>query len=198
MKTKNNIQKTALTVVAATGLVIFSFAAHAQHAMKSVFAENETSHITMAMGKTSNNLGTTAVHSRNFTVANAFAAYLAPEIEEPLQLEDWMMEENSFVTTFAIEAETERPLQVESWMTNEKTFDFNSANVEIATEETMSIEAWMVDENTFSNTEKESSVVETQKNSSTISTKPFIYHEVNTEEKLLVEEWMVNPNIWKN
>jgi len=197
MKTKNNIQKTALKVVAA-GLVIFSFAANAQFAMKTVFEENESGQMAMAMGKTNNNFGTSTMKANNFTEANAIAAYFVKETEEPLQLEDWMTDANRFAPTFIIETENEIPLEVESWMLNEKTFDFNSINVEIETEEPMSVEGWMVDEKTFSNGGKESSVAETQNDSRTISTKTFVYSEEDTEEKLLVEEWMVNPKTWRN
>jgi len=151
MKTKNNIQKTALTAVAVAGLVIFSFTANAQFAMTSLFKDKELSNKAMAMGKTSNNLGTTAIYARNFTGANTFATYLMPETEESLQLEDWMTDESSFATALKIETETEYPLQVESWMTNEKTFGFNSIDMKIETEKPMSLEGWMINPKTWKN-----------------------------------------------
>ena len=194
MKTKNNIQKTALkSVAAATGLAILSFTVNAQGSMKSFFENNEISHIAMVMEETHNSFASNNT-TRSLTDAEVFATYLATETEEPLHVENWMVNESNFTTAFKIEAETETPLQVEDWMTNESTFDVYSALLETETEEELVLEDWMINESTFANTQRETKA--TGKSSTIISTKTFVYREVNIEEKLEVEGWMINPTIW--
>jgi len=194
MKTKNNIQKTALTsVAAATGLAILSLTVNAQGSMKSLFENNEINNIAMVMEKTYNSF-TSNNTTKSLTDAEAFATYLEKETEETLQLEDWMMNESNFTAAFNIEAETENPLQVEDWMTNESAFDANSALLVIETEKELELEDWMFNENTFANTQNENTVTKTS--STIISTSTFVYREVNIEEKLEVEHWMINPKIW--
>jgi hypothetical protein len=193
MKTKNNIQKTALkTVVAATGLAILSLTVNAQGSMKSLFENNEINHIAMVMEKTYNSFASN--NTRSFTDAEVFATYLTEETEEPLHLESWMVEENNFVMSVELEAETESPLEIEDWMTNESTFEVYSALLETETEEELNLEDWMMNENTFADNQNESTVAKTS--STPISTSTFFYREVNIEEKLEVENWMVNPKIW--
>jgi hypothetical protein len=196
MKTTNKIQKTALVAVAA-GLAIICFASNAQPAMKSLFENIETNHIAMVMGKTNNSLGATMLHSGNLSGANAFAAYLATETEEPLELEDWMIDETSFATITFIEAETETPMEIEDWMINESNFDVNSFSLEIETEEEMNLESWMLDENNFNeniNSEKSDKAKVSNK---IISTSKYVFSDVNNEGTLKIEDWMLNSNIWK-
>jgi len=194
MKTKNNIQKTVLTsVAAATALAILSFTVNAQGSIKSFFENNEISHIAMVMEETHNSFALNNT-TKSLTDAEVLATYLATETEKPMLIEDWMVEENNFVMPAKLEAETETPLQVEDWMTVESTFDVYSALPETEIEEELVLEDWMINESTFANTQKETKA--TEKSSTIISTKTFVYREVNIEEKLEVEPWMINPKIW--
>jgi len=177
MKTTIKIQKTALTATAAViALVIFSFAVNAQFVMKSLFEDTETNHIALAMGHTNNRFGASTISASNYTGANAYATYLATETEEPLQLEDWMINESSFTTMTLIEAETESPLEIEDWMINESNFDVNSFNFETESENEMILEDWMTNETTFDVFHL------------------FIANE--TEEELELENWMTNNNLF--
>ena len=221
MKTKNNIQKTALkTVAAATGLAILSFTVNAQGALKSFFENDGINHIAMVMENANHNSFASNAHNRSFTSAETFAAYLVNETEEPLNIEDWMsnentfdgfsaaletetetemviedwmMNENSFTSVFNIETETENPLQVEDWMTEESDFNSFSALLITETESELVLEDWMMNEKIFNNNQIENKV--TKNESKPISTATFFYREVNTEEKLEVESWMLNSKL---
>jgi len=221
MKTKNNIQKTALkTVAAATGLAILSFTVNAQGVLKSLFENEEINHIAMVMENANHNSFISNTYNRSFTSAETFAAYLVNETEEPLNIEDWMsnentfdgfsaaletetetemviedwmMNENSFTAVFNIETETENPLQVEDWMTEESDFNSFSALLITETESELVVEDWMINEKNFNNNQIENKV--TKNESKPISTATFFYREVNTEEKLEVESWMLNSKL---
>lgn len=196
MKTKNNIQKAAFkSVIAATGLAMLSVTLNAQDSLKSLFENNGTNHIALAIKK-DNNWFKSNVKSKNFINSNTFAAYLAEETEEPLQLEDWMLNEDNFSNLVHNEAETEGSLEIEAWMTKESNFDVNSFNFEVETEEELSLEGWMLDENLFNVNQKSSSIAP-KKNNKIISTSKFVYREVNEESALKIEDWMINPKTWK-
>lgn len=219
MKTKNNIQKTALkAVAAATGLAILSFTVNAQGALKSLFENEEINHIAMIMENANHNSFASNTHNRSFTSAETFAAYLAPETEEPVNvedwmtnentfdgfsaaletetetemvIEDWMMNENSFTAVFNIETETENPLQIEDWMTDESDFNSFSALLITVNESELVLEDWMMNEKIFNNNQIETKITKTE--SKPISTATYFYREVNIEEKLEVESWMTIP-----
>jgi hypothetical protein len=221
MKTKNNIQKTVLhTVAAATGLAILSLTVNAQVTLKSLFETEGINHFAMVT-ENANNSFVSNTYKRSFTSAETFAAYLVNETEEPLNVEDWMtnenafdgfsaaletetetelvvedwmMNDNSFETTLKIETETENPLQVENWMTDESNFNSFSALLKTETETEMVLEDWMMNEKIFNNIEKVSA--KTKTGSKPISTATFFYREVNIEEDLEVEGWMLNSNTW--
>lgn len=196
MKTKNNIQKAAFkSVIAATGLAMLSVTLNAQDSLKSLFENNGTNHMALAI-KTDNNWFKSNVKSKNHINTNTFAAYLAEETEEPLQLEDWMLNEDNFSNLFLIEAETEGSLELEGWMTKESNFDVNSFNFEVETEEELSLEGWMFDENNFNINQKSSSIA-LKENNRIISTSTFTYREVNEESTLQIEHWMINPKTWE-
>lgn len=196
MKTKNNVQKTTLnTLAAATGLVILSFTVHAQGTSKSLFANIETNHIAMVTGKTFNISFASAVNTKSLTKAESFAAYLVTETEEPLHLEEWMLNENNF-STFQIKDETEKPLELQEWMTDESNFDANLFNFEVETEKELNLERWMLNENMFEVNESKTEPVKTKEGNKTISTATFVYTEVNEERALKVEDWMINPKVW--
>jgi hypothetical protein len=197
MKTKNNIQKTALrTVAAATGLAILSFTVNAQGLMKSLFENNEINHIAMVMENSNYNSLASNTFIGSFTNAETYAAYLAPETEETLNVEDWMVNESNFTTMLQIETETESPLEVEDWMTNESKFGAFADMIEPANEEALNLETWMVDENHFTGNENSNTVIETKANAKVFSTSTFFFRDVVTESKLMVEDWMINQAVW--
>lgn len=196
MKTKNNIQKAAFkTIIAATGLAMLSVTLNAQDSLKSLFENNGTNHMALAT-KTNDNWLKSNVKTKSLINTNTFATYLAKETEEPLHLEDWMLNEDNFSNLFHIEAETEGSLEIEEWMTQESNFDVNSFNFEVESEEELSLEGWMLDENHFNVNKKSSSIV-TNENNKIISTSTFVYREVNEESALKIEAWMINPKTWK-
>ena len=196
MKTKNNIQKAAFkSVIAATGLAMLSLTLNAQDSLKSLFENNGANHMALAT-KTDDNRFKSNVKTKSFINTNTFAAYLTEETEEPLQVEDWMLNEDNFSNLFYIEAETESSLELEDWMIKESNFDVNLFNFEVETEEELSLEGWMLDENHFNVNQKSSSVAP-KENNKIISTSTFIYREVNEESPLEIEVWMINPKTWE-
>lgn len=212
MKTTNKIQKTALTAFTAAVLTIISLSLNAQFEMNSYIANNETGHNAMAMGKNNNNYETTTLQAGNYTDANRFAAYLAQETEEPLQLEEWMVSETSFATMPIIEAETENPLELEDWMTNETIFDVSHVFLATETEEELELEDWMINNNLFnvSNLDKTdaSEKAVTKKSGTRKSKNAAAFTATNygrrtliigadMDTKLKTEAWMFNNNNWK-
>ena len=222
MKTTNKIRKTALT--AAAGLAIISFASNAQPAIKTLFEDIETNHIAMVMSKTNNSFGAITVNSGSLIGTNTYATYLATETEEPMELEDWMIDEASFATMALFEAESESPMEIEDWMLDEHYFDANSFSLEVETEnelkledwmtnesvfdgysfslatETdneMILEDWMTNENIFDVKQKQGEALQSRVNNKIISTGRFIFSEVSDESKLKIEDWMINPTVWK-
>jgi len=192
MKTKNNIQKTVLkSVAAATGLAILSFTVNAQGVLKSFFENDGINNIAMVMENTNHNSSASNNFSRSFTNAETYAAYLKADTEEPLNVEDWMVDNTNSATMFKLE--TESPLEVEDWMTNESKSGAFVAILETATEEELNLEAWMTDENQFNNNENKTTAIETKVNTRVFSTSTFFYRDVVNESKLLVEQWMINP-----
>jgi len=193
MKTKNNIQKTALkSVAAATGLAILSFTVNAQGVLKSIFENDGINHIAMVMENTNHNSSASNNFISSFTSAETYAAYLEADTEEPLNVEDWMVDNTNSATIFKLEAETESTLEVEDWMTKESKFGAFAAILETATEEELNLEAWMTDENQFNINENKTTGIETKVNTKVFSTNTFYYREVVNESKLLVEQWMIN------
>ena len=218
MKTKNNIRKTALQIAAAaTGIAILSFTVNAQETFKSFFETTGINHYAMVTESADNSMFS-GKHISNYTSAETYAAYLVNETEEPMNLEtwmtnentfdgytsslekerdmaieNWMMDENSFTSMLNIEAETENPLQVESWMTEENNSTSLSVLIETETETELVKENWMLTENIFGNNELKAKTVKTE--AQPISTATFFYREVNNEEKLEVESWMLNADV---
>jgi len=196
MKTKNNVQQAAFkSIIAATGLAMLSVTLNAQDSLKSLFENNGTNHMALAT-KTNDNWLKSNVKTKSLISTNTFATYLSEETEEPLHLEDWMLNEVNFSNLFHIETETEGSLKIEDWMTKESNFDLNSFNFEVETEEELSLEGWMLDENHF-NANQMSSFIAQKENNKIISTSTFVYREVNEESTLKIEDWMINSKTWK-
>ena len=223
MKTTNKIQKATLGAAVAI-LTIISFALNAQPTIKSVLEDIESNHIAMVMGKANNSFGAITVHASNLSTANAYAAYLETETEEPMEVEEWMTHEASFATMAILEAESESSMEIEDWMLNENYFHANSFSLEIENETEMKLEDWMKNENIFNGysfsletetdnemlledwmtnesifnvNQNESRADNSKVNSKIISTGKFIFSETNYESKLKIEDWMINPTVWK-
>ena len=71
-------------------------------------------------------------------------------IEEALELENWMVNDYFWITSNILELETEmdESLELESWMTNENIWESN-ITIETETEQTLALEAWMTNENNW-------------------------------------------------
>ena len=138
---KNEKKSTTLkSVVIAASLIIISAAAGAQGLWKThLWASHETGH--MYAGLTVENYKTV---NKNVAANAAFAAYLAEENEEMLEVEKWMTKADNFGTFIEIEEETECPLELEEWMLNDKTFAVKNEK-----EEPLKMEAWMTAENVW-------------------------------------------------
>lgn len=220
MKTKNNIQKTALQIAAAaTGIAILSCTVNAQETFKLFFETTGINHYAMVTESSDNSMFS-GKHISNYASAETFASYLVNETEEPMNVETWMTNENTFdgytayleteteeelyienwmtdgnnfTTVFNIATETENPLQVESWMTVENNFSALQALTVTETEAELATEDWMLTENIIGSNEQKTKTTKTE--SQPISTATFFYREVNNEQKLVVESWMLKTDL---
>ncbi len=171
MKTKNNVQKAILkSMVMGLSLVLISLTLNAQDFWKTLMENNSFNVIALAM------VDNTVEASPASTDANVFAKYMEEEIEETLDVEEWMTNENNFETFLTIELENENPLELEDWTTNETLFDAYSMYFEIETEEALELEDWMTKATNFSN-----------------STFQIINE---TENELELENWMISEKMW--
>ncbi len=197
MKTTNKIQKTALTAALAAGFSILGFSIDAQVESTLHYENSQASNLAMATVESGNHHFTSTFSTNSLTTGNSFAAYLEKEIESPLNVEGWMLDDSNFSTATSIESEIEMPLEIENWMIDEKTFYVNSVAIETATDEEMELEDWMLDEDKF---EVKNNQV---KPTVTVQTARYIY--INNisfpaelkEDDLQLEDWMMNQNIWK-
>ena len=172
MKTKNNVQKAILKSMAmGLSLVLISLTVNAQDFWKTIFENNSFNVIALAM------VDNTIETSPASTDANALAIYMEEEIEETLDVEEWMTNENNFGTFLTIEVENENSLELEDWMTNETLFDAYSMYFEIETEEALELEDWMTKATNFSNLS--------------------IQMTNETEDELELEDWMISEKIWR-
>jgi hypothetical protein len=118
MKTKNNVQKTkSKSLAVIISLVLISFTVKAQDFWKSV-SVNDNYNI-MAMVDSNFASTTTGLKS---AVTTASPAYAELEKEEGLEMEDWMFNEDFFVTSLDMENEKEEPMQMEVWMLDDNFF----------------------------------------------------------------------------
>ena len=123
-------------------LVLISITVNAQDFWRTVMENNSFSQIAMAM--TDNTEASSAsADASSSTDMSAYAMYAAVEAEETLDVENWMLAENNFFTTVALEAEAENTLEVENWMTNESYFNGIASYFKVEAEETLKVEDWM-------------------------------------------------------
>ena len=101
MKTKSNFQKARLLTL---GLVmVFGMGVYANGIEKPVSGSDQS--------------------KESSDIKDVFASYLKQEAEPVLEVEDWMMDENSFdVFASYYQIEQEEALEVEDWMKEESTF----------------------------------------------------------------------------
>jgi len=173
MKTKNNVQKTITkTLAAGMSLVLISITVSAQDFWKS-FAENSgLNAIATAMAEPVPE----TTKNETYNVSSADLTAFMEETEEPMELENWMMDDHTFSASFSIESETEKPLALEDWMTNENTFNTSNFVMEEESEEALSLESWMTSESYFG-----------------ISTFKLVDEK---EQPLALAGWMTSEKIW--
>ncbi len=188
MKTKNNVQKAILKSLAiVASLVLISITVSAQDFWKTLLENSSFNEIALAMSNNNNEASSESAETS--TDLSLFAAILAEETEESLEMEDWMINENHFAIFFTIEEETEEALELEDWMINEDNFTASFSLLE-ETDEPFELEDWMLNTSTF-----EVKGVETVKNK-VISSNTYVFQEA-TESELKMEKWMFSEKYWK-
>jgi len=149
MKTKNNVQKAITKSLAVIiSLVLISLTVNAQNFWRTVMENNSFSQIAMVMVDNTE-VSTASGDAYSTSDTHDFSQYAAVETEEALSIEDWMLNENNFLTTLNVETDVEDALEVESWMTNENLFDGTAKYFEVETEDRLEVEDWMTDTNYF-------------------------------------------------
>ena len=72
------------------------------------------------------------------------------DIEETLEIENWMVSDNFWAstTTYVFEKVNDIYLELESWMTEDSIWEINKRiNIDTELEKELSVDPWMVDEN---------------------------------------------------
>ena len=193
MKTKNNVQKAILKSLAVvTSLVLISINVYAQDLWKSLFDNYNFNEIEIAMV----DYKTVANAAENG--ATRYESLLEQENEVALRLEDWMRDENNFVSVISIEEEFENTLKLEDWMTNEALFNATSIYLQAEAEADMELENWMTDENNF----EVSTIHVIEETDTELKIEDWMLQEelfttnLEIEQPLKLEAWMVSENIW--
>jgi len=138
MKTKNNVQKTILRSVAVVfSFVLVSLTVSGQDFWKKLLANSSFSEIALAMVETPKVTETSDLKSENFNFS-----LLEIETDPTLELENWMLDENSFGSkVFEFTQERDSELEIEEWMLNDNLFQ-----VEEEFETSLDLEVWMTSE----------------------------------------------------
>ena len=181
MKTTNNVQKVVLKSLAViVSSVLISFTVSAQGFWESILENNTFNEIALAMVESNSEAESNLYVSYSSSEATNFELLLEAEVEELLELEDWMTNEANFLTSYSIEEAIETPMELEDWMTDETYFSESSLSLEVVVEEALEIEDWMLDTENFSveNTSFE--------------------HTTAKEYELELEPWMTNSKVWEN
>ena len=179
MKTKNNVQKAVLKSLAIIiSSVLISFTVNAQGFWESILENNTFNQIALAMVESNSESESTSMNYSSSDATN-FELLLEEEVEDALELEDWMTNEANFVSSYLIEEAVETPMELEYWMTNETYFSGSSVSMEVAAEEALEIEDWMLNTESFN-----------------VENKSF---ELTTAEeyKLELETWMTDSKVWE-
>jgi predicted naringenin-chalcone synthase len=119
MKTKTNFRKAALRSAAVVvSFILVSITVSAQEFWKKVLTHSSFNEIAIAMVETSEKKSPV-----NGNTEIAFWYAFDKAFDPALELEGWMTSENYFSpTVFSIENEVEVPLALESWMLDESLF----------------------------------------------------------------------------
>jgi len=143
MKTKNNVQKTALrTAAVIVSFVLISFTVAAQDFWKTLLTNSSFNQIALAMVETSKKAKTPAAASKT----NSANYIYENDYDDKLVVENWMTD-NKYFNNFVIQpVEKESSLKVEDWMLNEKLF-----KVENETESPLTLEKWMTSNEVWNN-----------------------------------------------
>ena len=202
MKATNKVQKAILKSLGVVfSIVLISFTVNAQDFWRELLEKSSFNEIAMAMTDGTHEYYHATADAITAGEANAFAAFFEEETEEPLELEEWMTNENYYVSTIYLKEETENLLELESWMTNETLFNAKSL-FEEETEETIELQEWMVDGTNFDVKDyKETEIVKTKETEALINNSHFTPHksifEQAKDQELEIEKWMVNNKFWE-
>lgn len=148
MKTINNIQKIAQkTIAIVASFILISLTVSAQNFWKEFVSTSQFEEIVFAY--TENTTASKTVSSNENLSSSRFLTFFELEIEEELELEDWMVNETNFVTTFLyIEELVESQLELENWMIDEIHFKgyelFSKLIYTIEDEQGLELESWML------------------------------------------------------
>jgi hypothetical protein len=142
MKTKNNVQKTALRSVAVVlSFVLLSFTVTAQGYWKQLLTNNSFSEIASALvdhHSTPSELN----HKPESVSITHIEALVETTKEAPLNVEVWMEGNETFWVGSDLDGTISEPgLEIENWMVNADFFTFD-----ITPEQPLQVEAWMVEE----------------------------------------------------
>ncbi len=176
MKTTNNVQKAIKkTLAVIISLVLLSITVNAQNFWRAVLENSSFNQIAMAMvDAEESNRASDKAYTTNYM--DAYAGYFKVETEEAMELENWMVNENNFFYSVAVEVEADNSLELENWMTNETLFDGTAAFFEVEADATLELEDWMKSMDYFG----------VQKDAV----------EECPDEVLELEAWMTNNKIW--
>jgi hypothetical protein len=135
MKTKNSVQKAILRSVAVViSFILISFTVSAEDFWRKLIINSSFNEIAIAMVETSKEAKLPATSGKSLASYEVIA-------EPALELEQWMTDQFYFYhPVFEIRNEVEIPLQLEDWMLNDQHF----YPVEVETDEPLELESWMV------------------------------------------------------
>lgn len=212
MKTKNNTQETVTNQVKSIilrgsailcGLALISLTVNAQ----SLWAQfsNYSGYSKMMETTASNEVvyaSNTTTPAESNSSTKAFA--IETELEEELELEDWMTNGSYFTTANDFtEAETEEALRVESWMINNSNFGTatSSGLEEIEMETPLEFEAWMIAGEYFNTLELATDEEPALRVESWMLENRYFDTKNKTaensdNESSELEAWMINDQLW--
>ena len=162
MKTTNNFQKAILKSMAViVSFVLISLTVNAQNFWGSLLENTAISEIALAMVESNSETDRVSTDGNNATGVNSFAYFMEEAVEEPLEIENWMINEAYFGgISMYLEVEDEEVLDIESWMLDSENFHVknNNSDIEINLEymknlkdDKLQIESWMLDKKVWNN-----------------------------------------------
>jgi len=144
MKTKNNVQKTALrTAAVIVSFVLISFTVAAQDFWKTVLTNSSFNQIALAMVETSKKSDDTSPVSKT----NSENTMYDNDYDAKLVVENWMTNNEYFKPVILQQADKDRDLHVEAWMMDESLFVVADNN----TESPLTLENWMTSSKVWKN-----------------------------------------------